>query len=182
MTEQAMPQWFVTSIMGALTAAYPNWPCAPMTVRLFWAVLADCERNDLEAAVFAYVANETQWPTAAGLRRYAKPARSSAAALTASEAWDELYRNRHYRRDQPVWSSESVRRAAEAVRWTDRDWQSEQLPTIRAQFERYYTSLASKAKDEASLEVARNLLAMSRDRKQRIDGPARANFALESGS
>jgi hypothetical protein len=163
--------------MGSLTAAFPNWACAPMTVRLFYAVLADCERADLERAVLAYIANETQWPTAAGLRRYAQPQKTLSVQLTAAEAWDELYRNRHSRRDKPNWSSEIVRRAAEAVRWADRDWQSDQIPTIRAQFERYYNALMGKKKFQAQIEVAQELLVMSRDRKH---GPQQIAVKLEA--
>jgi hypothetical protein len=72
--------------------------------------------------------------------------------LTASEAWEEMRRNRkryspyasHEQNARIRWSSEAVRRAAEAVIWTDMNWTSEQLPTIRAQFERYYNALRDK--------------------------------------
>lgn len=179
MSEQLVPAWFASHIMGALTAAFPSWPCAPMTVRLFYAVLADCERADLERAVLAYIANETQWPTAAGLRRYAQPQQMLGAALSPAEAWAETYRNRHSRRENPKWSNESVRRAAEAVRWSDRDWQADQIPTIRAQFERYYSSLQGKARHTAAIEVAQNLLTMSRDRRQSSQGPQRISLQVE---
>lgn len=165
MSDQPVPSWFATHIMGALTAAFPSWACAPMTVRVFYAALADCERADLERAVIAYIANETAWPTAAGLRKYARPQPAGAAALSPSEAWQELYINRHHRRDNPNWSSESVRRAAEAVQWSSRDWTTDQLPTIRAQFERYYTSITTKQHGQAALEVAAQLLMISRERR-----------------
>ena len=29
MSEQPVPAWFASHIMGALTAAFPSWPCAP---------------------------------------------------------------------------------------------------------------------------------------------------------
>ncbi len=37
-----------------------------------------------------------------------------------------------------------MHRAAQAVNWTDAGWTTEQIPTIRAQFERYYNAIAEK--------------------------------------
>jgi hypothetical protein len=109
--------------------------------------LADQSPESLLAGAHALV-RESKYPTptlGAWLEhaRRCDPARSE--RMTAAEAWDEMYRNRHGRHTRKVvWSSEAVHRAARAVRWDDPDWLTEQLPTLRAQFERYYTALADK--------------------------------------
>jgi hypothetical protein len=67
---------------------------------------------------------------------------------------DPLYGAQPY---QPNWSIEAVRRAAEAVKWRDPDWTSEQIPTIRAQFERYYNALRAK---QDSIDSANEAIAL----------------------
>ena len=100
--------------------------------------------------------------------------------LTAAEAWAEMYRNRHSVSGKPpTWTSDAVRKAAEVVNWRDPDWLSEQVPMIRAQFERYYSSLQGKARDTAAIEVAQHLLTLSRDRRQNAQGPQRISLQVE---
>ena len=154
------PDWFVTSPMALLVSAYPSWPCSEGTVLAFWCALGDLPREAIERAAVAHVAQETSWPVAATLRRLAQP-RALPGGLTASEAWEEMYRHRHAHTRSPQWSSPAVERAAEAIRWNDPDWLSEQIPTIRAQFERYYLAVekrearvAASAEADALLQLA----------------------------
>lgn len=141
----AAPEWFVTGIMGRLAAAYPSWQCHGGTIQVFWDSLHDMPRNELERATIAHVSQEVSWPIVAKLRALAKMNHDD-DTLTASEAWEEMYRFRHAHARNPSWSSQAVERAAEAVRWNDPDWRSDQIPTIRAQFERYYNSIEAKLK------------------------------------
>jgi hypothetical protein len=156
----AAPEWFVAGIVGKLIAAYPSWPCHAGTVQVFWDALGELPRAELERATIAHIAQETAWPIAAKLRALAKMNHDD-STLTASEAWEEMYRHRHAHTRNPKWSSPAVERAAEAVRWNDPDWLSEQIPTIRAQFERYYNALSGKEKRNEALLESENLYRLS---------------------
>lgn len=147
-----------TNGLRVLRAAYPSWDMPAESAQVWGALLSDCDPESLLVAA-VQLARESKFPpTPAEWRARALTAsgQGRAHAMTPSEAWDELYRNRHRAdRSRVRWSSESVRRAAEAVQWSSGDWQSEQLPTIRAQFERYFVALSSKAQDlDASNEAA----------------------------
>lgn len=136
------PDWFA-AVIARLMAAYPSWPCNGATIQAFWDALADLPRESLERAAVAHVARETAWPLAANIRRLAQDT-STERQKTPAEAWDEMYCHRHMHTRNPKWSSKAVEQAAVAVVWNSPDWLSEQIPTIRAQFERYYTSMTRK--------------------------------------
>jgi hypothetical protein len=150
----AAPQWFTGGVISRLLAAYPSWPCSAGTVQVFWDTLCDLPREAVEHAAAEHVALEPAWPLAANLRRLAK-ATDEEVSLTASEAWEEMYRHRHAHSRNPQWSSPAVERAASAVNWDSPDWLREQLPTIRAQFERYYTAIEKReGRTRARVEVS----------------------------
>ena len=120
-----------------------------------WRVaLADIPPEALYAAAFQLLRESSYAPSIASWRERAlfHVGQGKGHAVTPAEAWDEMRRNRklyspynsHEKNGRIQWSSEVVRRAAEAVQWTDLSWTVEQLPTIRAQFERYVTQLAGK--------------------------------------
>jgi hypothetical protein len=143
------PKWFTSGVIARLMAAYPSWPCHAGTIQVFWDALADLLQEAVERAAVAHVAQESAWPLAANLRRLAKGT-SDLGRLMASEAWNEMYGHRHAHTEHPKWSTPAVERAARAVNWNDPNWLTEQIPTIRAQFERYY--LANKERDERARE------------------------------
>lgn len=151
------PEWFA-GVMARLMAAYPSWPCSARTVQVFWDVLNDLPQRDLERAAIEHVAGETSWPIAARLRTLAKA--SDANVMTASQAWDEMYRNRHAHTPNPKWSCEAVELAAQAINWNEPSWLTEQIPTLRAQFERYYNAAAKRT--ERRIEHADALTLMER--------------------
>jgi hypothetical protein len=153
------PDWFVTNVMGRLAHTFTSWPCKEGTVQAFWDCLADLPRADIERAAVQHCANSTAWPTPAHLRSPAKEADQN--AMSASEAWDEMYRHRHAHTVSPKWSSEAVARAAQAVNWNEPSWLTEQLPTIRAQFERYYTAVAKRTEKREQHNEALALLEKS---------------------
>jgi hypothetical protein len=160
------------AVIGRLTSAYSSWPCHAGTVQVFWDALGDLPQEALERAAVAHVAQESAWPTAAALRRLAKP-RELSGGLTASEAWEEMYRHRHAHTRNPAWSSPAVERAARAVNWNDPDWLTEQLPTIRAQFERYFNAIEARDAKEQRYVEADKLLAFACGSGGTDDGPRR---------
>ncbi len=154
------PHWFASSVMGRLAAAYSGWHCPVSTIQAFWDVLGDLPRQDIERATIAHCATETAWPVPARIRKLALD-RPTEQGLTAGEAWAELYKNRHDRRHAPIWSTPAVRRAAEAVNWTDPNWTTDQIPTIRAQFERYFLAAQTKESQAQIHDTAAKLLGMA---------------------
>lgn len=132
---------------AVLMAGFPSFNLAVEQMAVWDLVLSDQPPEAILAGAVALV-RENRYPTptvAAWLEHARNADPNRAQRLTAAEAWDEMYRNRHGRYTRKItWSSEAVHRAARAVRWDDPDWLSEQIPTIRAQFERYYTALANK--------------------------------------
>lgn len=148
-----------------LFAAYPRWDVPPETIATWEILMGDI---DADTALIAagQLASESAYPPS--LAEWKQRARSLSGdgpgnRLTAAEAWDELTRNRRkvVGRLSPTsvaWSSEAVQRAAHAVRYTDTDWLSDQIPTIRAQFERYYLALAAKTDAIDAANDARALL------------------------
>lgn len=90
--------------------------------------------------------------------RHCDPARP--LRLTVAEAWDEMYQNRRARHRGPVtWSSDAVMRAAQAIGWDDPLWETDQLPTLRAQFRDFYTSLADKTERVDESHTVRRIAA-----------------------
>jgi hypothetical protein len=154
------PPWFASSVMGRLSAGFPGFQVSAATVQVYWDVLKDLPRAELEKATIAYLASETAWPVPARLRKLAQQAGDD-EQMTAAEAWAEMYRNRHDRRHDPRWSSPAVKRAAEAVGWQDPNWLTEQMPTIRAQFERYYLAAVAKAGQQQIQLQAQHLLELA---------------------
>lgn len=143
------PAWFL-GFFAEVCGLYPGWKPTEQTIAAYWRHLHDLTADDLARALVEHSSSSKYAPSVAELRMCAKPATS--IALTAAEAWDQMRRNRklyspYASQDQNAriqWSSEAVLRASEAVGWTDLTWTQEQLPTIRAQFERYYNAIKDK--------------------------------------
>lgn len=142
------PEWFF-KFFATITGHYTAWVPRPETPTGYWIHLHQYPPNVLARALSIHIGRSKYAPTVAELREIAdrlqKPERL--LALTPGEAWDEMYRNRHRvdRRKPVVWSSPAVERAARVVNWDDPEWLSEQIPTIRAQFERAYSGMSNKA-------------------------------------
>ncbi len=156
-----------------IAKGFPAFNIKTDTVAAWDLFLSDQTPEALLAGALAYVrAARYPTPTVGDWLDHARKCDlSRAQRLTAAEAWDEMYRNRHARHRGPVkWSSEAVLRAARAVRWDDPEWLTEQMPTIRAQFERYFNALADKTErvDEA---VTVRQIADGRPAAQRLYGP-----------
>lgn len=128
---------------AVLFAAFPKWDLSQSQQQVWDVLLSDLPHGAIIEAAVRIAREDRKFPPTPGEWRARALEQVQGVKLTAAEAWEEMYRNRH-RRQVVSWSSEAVRRAAEAVRWNDPDWLTEQLPTIRAQFERYYTAIADK--------------------------------------
>jgi hypothetical protein len=142
------PDWFL-EFMAKIVELYPQWPIKDGTPGAYWLSMHDIAPEDLMRALVEHAAHSQFAPSIAELRTLARPI--GELGLTAPEAWDEMRRNRRKyspcERNQNhliTWSSEAVRRAADAVGWTDLNWPEAQIPTIRAQFERYFAAMRGK--------------------------------------
>lgn len=141
--------------LAVLLEGFPKFDLSDSQEAMWQALLSDVPPEALCIAA-AQLARESRFaPSIAEWRERALTAsgKGAAHALSAADAWEVMRRNRrayspyasHEDNERRVrWPSEAVRRAAEAVCWTDMNWTSEQIPTIRAQFERYYNSIAGK--------------------------------------
>lgn len=165
MNTYAPPDWF-KSFMRAVVGAYPTWPCTTSTVQVYWMTLKDIPPERLMHALSLHVGTSKFPPSAAELRTAAD---GPSTALTYAEAWDEMRRNRKLysptERNQNyriTWSSETVRRAAEAVGWTNLNWLESDMPTIRAQFRMAYESLDRKREEIDRHETADQIVASVR--------------------
>lgn len=157
--------------LRVLAHAFPRWDLTPDAIRTWAVLLSGDDVESLHAAAVELARTSKFPPTIAEWRERAAAIQGMGKALatTAGEAWDETYRNRHARyRGTVAWSSDAVLRAARIVRWDDPDWTSEQIPTIRAQFERHYLALRDKA---ATVEAARDGLEFAREVEALISGP-----------
>jgi hypothetical protein len=163
----------------AIAAGFPSFNITLEQMQAWDLMLSDQSPEALLLGAVAY-GRESKYPTPtiAGWLEHARNADPDRAErLTAAEAWDEMYRNRHGRYARKVtWSSEAVHRAARAVRWDDPNWESEQIPTIRAQFERYYNSLADKTERIDEVNAVRAIADHS-ERMKQLYGPGFAEDA-----
>lgn len=138
--------------LKVLVASKPRFSITREQADVWELLLSDIPGEALLLAAMKLARESEYDPTPASWRKRALEISGAAVSrLTAAEAWDEMRRNRKryspYERNQNHeirWSSEAVHRAAQAVNWTDAGWTTEQIPTIRAQFERYYNAIAEK--------------------------------------
>lgn len=101
--------------------------------------MGDVTADEGMSAMRAHVTESPHFPTVADIRK--RVALSRTGPCDPGAAWNELWQaaTRLGRRKEPEWSSRPLAAAVEAVGYeavclADR----EQVPTIRAQFERYY--------------------------------------------
>lgn len=147
----APPDWFM-GFVAEVCGLYPSWKPTGATIAAYWRHLHDVPAELLARALAEHVAWSKFAPSVAELRACLVP--PSKLAKTAAEAWTELRKNRslysqyatHVQNEERCkWSSRAAQRAAEAVNWIDPEWKVEQIPTIRAQFERYYNAIKDKS-------------------------------------
>lgn len=164
-----------------LMALFPKFDLSREQAAAWSAALADSEPETLCAAALQ-LSRESQYPPS--IKEWAERARlcgGRALPMTAAEAWDEMRMHRTKRAQtrynvspyMPAWSSEAVRRASEAVQWDSPDWESEQLPTIRAQFERYYNAQSQRQEAIDGALAASDLLPGAMRAIGRGEGPKR---------
>ena len=157
-----------------LLAAFPKWDLSRDAIAVWTGLLSDLDPDDLNKAAAMLATRSKFPPTIADWRECALAisGKGKVGRLTAAEAWDEMYRNRHSVSGKPpTWTSEAVKRAAEAIHWKDPDWLTEQIPMIRAQFRDAYNALADKA--DAIDNVNRTRETFDRLDDKRGDGPRR---------
>jgi len=155
-----------------MSAAFVNWNLGAEQMALWDRILSESfSPDELAAGAIHFARTSVFPPTLASWSSAAQVARM-AHRHSAIEAWEEMYRNRHARYLGPVkWSSEAVLRAACAVRWDDPMWETEQLPTIRAQFERYYNSIADKQERTDAVQVSKRIAEQIKANTAQLYGP-----------
>lgn len=153
--------------LRVLMAFFPKFDLTPEQAAAWGSALADVDPEALCTAALHLSHESSYAPTIHEWRTRALTASGKGDALEmgAGEAWDAMRKHRtRYSQTrynatpyQPQWESEAVRRASEAVDWTNSEWQTEQIPTIRAQFERYYNSIKGK---QATIDASNDAAAL----------------------
>ena len=152
--------------LAVLLDGAPKFDLTESQIAVWRIALADVPPEALYVAAFRLIRESKYAPSIEAWRTLALAYIGGGVAnkITSGEAWDEMRKNRKkyspYDRNQNhliTWTSEAVRRAAEAVQWTDLSWTNEQIPTIRAQFERYYNALVDKREE---IDAARETVAL----------------------
>jgi hypothetical protein len=115
-------------------------------------------------AMKRHVVESPHFPTVADICRLVREERLG--PQDAAEAWEEVRRafGRCGRDREPTWSTPAIAGAVEAIGWRELcNTLDEDLPTVRAQFERYF-----KARLETQAKQQRNQIA---DGEQKRLGP-----------
>lgn len=144
----------VTQALGILAAYYPNFRLQKQTVDAYARILGDIEYRELETAVDQLAAESKFFPSVAELREKVLAIRRAELGLPdAYGAWNEIMgevrRVGYESWPDARWSCDLVRDMAQ--RW----WRdvclgnTDDLPTIRAQFRDAYNAKARRAEDEA---------------------------------
>lgn len=151
-----------------LMGLYPRFDLTAEQAGAWAASLADVDTEALCTAAI-HLSHESEFPPSVKAwreRALTASGEGGAYAQNATDAWDEMRRHRTRRAQTrydlnpyvPKWSSEAVRRASEAVLWDDPNWETEQIPTIRAQFERHFNACRSQSDAIEASQVAEHLM------------------------
>lgn len=143
----------ILTILGVLTAAYPNAHITPETVRVYVLTLQDIPLDLLENAALHLITTNTFFPTVAELRDASYRIMLGLHRVpTAAEAWNQIQRQRsqclgyyiyHVQAEKPTFSHPFVEQVIHAFGCrTLIDPSSE--PYIRANFIKTYDTLLDR--------------------------------------
>jgi hypothetical protein len=142
-----------TKLLGNIVDAFPGRVVATESMlRLWTAMLEDLPASEAMRALRAYLAEGPPHPPCiSDIRRRVAEARVD--AIDAGAAWGEVQRairNYGYNRSPP-WSHPAVAHAVDALGWrTICHTLETDLPTLRAQFERYLKGYLDGQRREAN--------------------------------
>jgi hypothetical protein len=114
----------------------------PSTIAAWADMLEDIDADAAMAALRAFLAEDSRRPSIADIR---KRATAKGRPVDAGQAWDEVQRaiSRHGRTRSFRSEHPSVQRAVDAIGWIAIcDTNMDDVPTLRAQFERYLKGFA----------------------------------------
>jgi len=137
--------------MKAFGKAYPS-PEAARSQADSWAeFLSDITPDEGVKAIRQHISESPHFPQIADIRR--RVAESRVDPVDIGAAWGEVRRaiSRCGHNRLPEWSNPAVAHAVEALGWRDICMTLEDdLPTLRAQFERYFKAYLDGARREAN--------------------------------
>ena len=126
------------------------WQTTPETIELYHAMLQDIPSEIALRAVQDWVLTSEKFPTIAGIRRKCAEV-TGALSPTASEAWAEVHeiaeRYGIYNENRPAWSHDLIRQTVKALGYYH-ICQTDNISTVRAQFNKMYNELREKADNE----------------------------------
>ncbi len=148
----------VAELFAVISDAFPGrLKSSESMLRLWHSMLLDVEAREATVAVLGYLADGPSYPPSiSDIRRRVADERVPSSDIAT--AWEEvrkaLAREGRYR--NPQWPSPIVAGAVETIGWLSLcDTLDEDLPTVRAQFERYLKArveTAHKAENFGSLK------------------------------
>ena len=143
------------SVMGALTAAFPNNKVSVDTVRVYQATLEDIPPDLLKQAALKCIATKTFFPTVAELRQAAAELRQPTVQLSGGEAWGQFIRlSANYANDAPLPSDAPIdpilRKTINALGWCYLCASTDGMAD-RAHFMKTYDAIARRETVDAQL-------------------------------
>lgn len=143
----------ILTILGVLTAAYPNARITPETVRVYVLTLQDIPLDLLENAALHLITTNTFFPTVAELRDASYRIMLGLHRVpTAAEAWNQIQRQRsqclgyyiyHVQAEKPTFSHPFVEQVIRAFGCRTLTAPSSE-PYIRANFIKTYDTLLDR--------------------------------------
>lgn len=140
--------------------AFPKWEIRESTIAVWSTLLADVPEEALKRAAIQFSRTSKFPPTIAELRALAR----GGSEVSAEEAWEIVYA----REDPP---NEPAQRALRAIGgWSAlRSMLTSAMPTIRAQFMRFYDSYLGREREDEERESAETLEAYNQRDLEEID-------------
>jgi hypothetical protein len=142
------------TICAILKSAFPVWNTTPETIEMYHAMLQDIPVEVAMRAVQDWVLTSEKFPTIAGIRKKCAEV-SGVLSPTASEAWAEVNdvcdRYGIYAENRPSWSHPLIRKTVKALGY-QHICQTENITTVRAQFNKMYNELKEKEDSEIVLQ------------------------------
>ena len=170
--------------MAILSAGYPNQVIREETIEIYARMLRDFDFETVNAAIQDIIAQSRFFPSIAEIRQTVIERRLDFAPAEAAwgEVMSEVRRVGSYH--QPIWSSEPVAAAVQAIGWRNICMcELDQLNTLRAQFERMYRTYRERAIQDGnlgSLGIARQPERLRDPKSQHVGRCAHAAYRGDS--
>jgi hypothetical protein len=145
----------VTEFVAMIADAFPErFRATPGVTRLWASMLVDLPAQEALSALQGHIAESPHVPTIADVRNRVARARTRADEVDVGAAWGEVQRaiGRVGYAGAPTWSHPAIEHAVEALGWRAICHTLEgDVPTLRAQFERYFRGYLDGARRAANV-------------------------------